>query len=127
MNFANNQLNQNLHQCEQIIQQLVNQTQQASQNYQQLLQQEQQNAQRLEELAHREQRAAQMIQTALHGHQTAIQQLQQVANLCRQIEQMAQVQFNSSITHANVNPYAQPANANFAQPIGMNTNYRSMQ
>ncbi|WP_372637675.1 hypothetical protein [Cohnella sp.] len=130
MNYANPQWSQSLHQCEQIVQQLIHQTQQASQNYQMLLQQEQQNAQRLEELAQREQRAAQMIQTALQGHQTAIQQLNQVSNLCRQIEQMAHLQFNASITQSSA---SQPMNQGFAQPMnsynspGSSANFRSMQ
>ncbi|PWW05111.1 hypothetical protein DFQ01_10594 [Paenibacillus cellulosilyticus] len=92
MQFNNQSFNQSLQQAEHLVQQLVQQTQQASQNYQQLLQQEQQNAQRLEELAQREQRAAQVIQTALQGHQTAIQQLNQIASLCRQVEQSIQSQ-----------------------------------
>lgn len=127
--FANNQIHQSLHQCEQIVQQLVNQTQQANQNYQLLLQQEQQNAQRLEELAQREQRAVQTIQTALQGHQTAIQQLQQVSQLCRQMEQTIQSQFNASISQTNQNPYVNPSfNQQYqGQPVGSNTSYRSMQ
>ncbi|CAM3760429.1 hypothetical protein COLU111180_07010 [Cohnella lubricantis] len=76
-----------IHQIEQMCQQMMSQTQQASANYQQMLQQEQQNAVRLEELAQREHKASQMIQTALHGHQTAIQQLQQMQQIARQIEQ----------------------------------------
>ncbi|MFC5406078.1 hypothetical protein [Cohnella soli] len=134
MNFgSNNHSNQSLQQCEQIIQQLVNQTQQASQNYQQLLQQEQQNAQRLEELAHREQKAAQMIQTALQGHQTVIQQLQQVSNLCRQIEHSAQMQFNAGYNQSNQNfaPHSaytqQQPNAFQNHNQNFNTGYRSMQ
>lgn len=78
-----------LHQCQNIIQQLINQTQQASQMYQQMLQQEQQNATRLEEIAQREQKASQMIQNVLQGHHTAVQQMQQVAQICRQLEQSA--------------------------------------
>jgi len=132
LNYANNQWSHSLHQCEQIVQQLVQQTQQASQNYQQLMQQEQQNAQRLEELAQREQKAAQMIQTALQGHQTVIQQLHQISNLCRQIEMSANTQFNTSIAHTNQqqNPthqnYGQSANL-YNTSTGMNSNYRPFQ
>ncbi|WP_240546257.1 hypothetical protein [Paenibacillus artemisiicola] len=112
MQFTNASWSQSLHQCEQIIQQLVNQTHQASQNYQMLLQQEQQNAQQLEQLAQREQRAAQIIQTALQGHQTAIQQLQHVAELCRQAEQLAMTQLGSQslqqpVQSFGMNPYPQ--------------------
>lgn len=85
--YQNPSISNQIHQCEQLIGQLINQTQQASQMYQQLLQQEQQNARTLEEIAQKEQRAAQMIQSALQGHQTAIQQMQQVSQICRQIEQ----------------------------------------
>lgn len=92
MQIDNNGMHQALQQCEQILQQLVNQTEQASQNYQMLLQQELQNAQQLHELAQREQRAAQIIQNALQGHHTAVQQLQHVSQICRQLEQTAQNQ-----------------------------------
>ncbi|MBN2983120.1 hypothetical protein JW799_18215 [Cohnella algarum] len=92
-----------LHQCQNIVQQLINQTQQATQMYQQMLQQEQQNAARLEELAQREQRAVQMIQTALHGHQTAIQQMNQVSQMCRQLEQSVQ-HINTQTFSSTVQP-----------------------
>jgi regulator of sigma D len=77
---------QQLHQCEQIMQQLVQQTQQGTAMYQQLLQQEQQNASSLENLVQRERNAAQMIQTAIQHHQQAVQQCQQVIQLCNQLE-----------------------------------------
>lgn len=135
MPFINNQVSQSLHQCEQLIQQLVQQTQQASHNYQMLLQQEQQNVQRLEELAQREQRAVQMIQTALQGHQTAIQQLQQVSSLCRQVEQMIQIQSNAAFSQTSQTAYnpvfsqAQSTSQGGYQASGIhaNTTYRSMQ
>lgn len=92
-------LSSQINQCEHLIQQLVNQTQQASQMYQQMQQQEQQNAARLEELAQREHKAVQMIQQALHGHQTAIQQLQQVSQICRQLEQSANIQYSQNAIH----------------------------
>ncbi|TGU67765.1 AMP-dependent synthetase and ligase, partial [Mesorhizobium sp. M00.F.Ca.ET.186.01.1.1] len=83
--FANNsQIAQQLAKCEQLIAQLIQQTQQASVQYQQLLQQEQKNAMALEQIAQREHQAAHMIQTALQGHDIAIQQMQQIANICRQ-------------------------------------------
>lgn len=75
-----------LQQCEQMIQQLMQQTAQATQKYQQLLQQEQQNVTRLEELAQRERQAVQIVQTALQGHQVAMQQMQQVTNICHQLQ-----------------------------------------
>lgn len=136
MQFANNGIQQALHQCEQIAHQLINQTQQASHNYQMLLQQEQQNAQRLEELAQREQRAAQTIQNALQGHQAVIQQLQQVSQICRQAEQLVLNQsFNANVPFAaNVQ---QQHNPTISQQPGMftaanagmnvNPNFRSIQ
>ncbi|TBL79111.1 hypothetical protein [Paenibacillus thalictri] len=130
MQFANIGVQQALHQCEQIAQQLINQTQQASQNYQMLLQQEQQNAQHLEELAQREQRAAQMIQTALQGHQMAIQQLQHVTQLCKQVEQSVQSQsFNSTAMPQQQYPMYSQQNGMFAganSGMNANSNYRSM-
>ena len=125
MQSGNNGIQQALQQCEQIVQQLINQTQQASHNYQMLLQQEQQNAQRLEELAQREHRAAQTIQVAMQGHQTAIQQLQHVTQLCRQVEQIAQSQQFNTASFAN----AQQHNPSFSQQGigGYNPNFRSMQ
>ncbi|MCA0755467.1 AMP-dependent synthetase and ligase [Paenibacillus sp. N4] len=87
-NANNSQLSS---QAEQLVQQLIHQTQQASMQYQQLLKQEQENAALLQQIAQREQQASQIIQTALHGHQTAIQQLQQISGLCHQME--------SSISH----------------------------
>lgn len=77
-------------QSEQIIQQLMTQTQQGTQNYQQLLQQEQEHAAKLQELSQHSNKAIQMIQQALQGHQTAMQQLQQVSQLIRQLEQIPQ-------------------------------------
>ncbi|MBH5316861.1 AMP-dependent synthetase and ligase [Paenibacillus sp. GSMTC-2017] len=82
--------NQQLAHADQLVQQLIQQTQQASTQYQQLLQQEQQNARTLEQLVHKEQQAVQIIQTALQGHQTAIQQLQQISALCNQATQTTQ-------------------------------------
>jgi len=82
-------VNEQLAHCQQLIGQLVQQTQQASAQYQQLLQQEQQNAMQLQQLAQREQQAAQIIQTALQGHQKAIQQLQHVSTICNQVAHSA--------------------------------------
>lgn len=88
--FSNSQsLSTQLAQCEQLIHQMVQQTQQASVKYQQLLLQEQRNAEQLEQLAQRERQAAHIIQTALQGHQTALQQLQQISNLCNQMASSA--------------------------------------
>jgi len=112
---AQNMSNQ-LHQCQNMIQQLMNQTQQSSQMYQQMLQQEQQNATRLEELAQREHKAAQMINNVLHGHQIAMQQMQQISSLCKQLEQTA-IQFQ----HTNQTQYQQPA----FQGQEFGTSYRS--
>jgi len=72
--------------CEQLLSQLIQQTQQSTQKYQQMLQQEQQNVAMLEQLAQRERQTVQIIQTALQGHQTALEQLQQASSLCRQLE-----------------------------------------
>ncbi|CAM4391972.1 AMP-dependent synthetase and ligase [Paenibacillus alkaliterrae] len=88
----NNQISQQLAHAEQLIQQMVHQTQQASGQYQQLLKQEQNNAVLLEQIAQREQQAVQIIQTALQGHQTAIQQLQQISGICNQMAHTASQQ-----------------------------------
>ena len=94
--FANpsfqGQVFQQVAQCQQLINDLIQQTHQSSATYQQMIQQEQQNAQRLEELAQRERQAVQMIQSVLQGHQTAIQRLQQAAQICSQLEQTWRVQ-----------------------------------
>lgn len=74
-----------LNQIENVVHQLIQQTQQASMQYQQLLKQEQENAAMLQQISQREQQAAHIIQTALQGHQTAIQQLNQITNFCNQI------------------------------------------
>ncbi|WP_225999721.1 hypothetical protein [Paenibacillus sp. BJ-4] len=102
---------QQLHQCEQIIQQLVQQTQQGTAMYQQLLQQEQQNASSLESLVQRERNAAQMIQTAIQDHQKAMQQYQQVIQLCSQLEntirsssQMTQPGFGDNYASRSMQP-----------------------
>lgn len=106
----NNQNAQQLAHAEQLIQQLVNQTQQASGQYQQLLNQELNNAKLLEQIAQREQQAAQIIQTALQGHQTALQQLQQISNICNQIS-------HAQTTNSQVHAYS---NMNNQQPFGVN-------
>lgn len=83
----NTNFSSQLNQCEQLVQQLIQQTSQASQVYEQLKQQEQQNAIQLEEIAAREKLAVQTIATALQGHQQAVDQMQQVVSICKQIEQ----------------------------------------
>ncbi|KJD45668.1 hypothetical protein [Paenibacillus terrae] len=102
---------QQLRQCEQIMQQLVQQTQQGTAMYQQLLQQEQQNASNLEDLVQRERNAAQMIQTAIQHHQQAVQQCQQVIQLCSQLEntirsssQMTQPGFGDNYASRSMQP-----------------------
>jgi uncharacterized membrane protein len=77
---------QQLRHCEQLLSQLIQQTQQSTRKYQQMLQQEQQNVATLEQLAQRERQAVQIIQTALQGHQTALDQLYQASAICRQLE-----------------------------------------
>ncbi|GKU78221.1 AMP-dependent synthetase and ligase [Paenibacillus sp. L3-i20] len=106
----NNQTSQQLAHAEQIIQQLVNQTQQASGQYQQLLNQELNNAKLLEQIAQREHQAAQIIQTALQGHQTALQQLQQISSICNQVS-------HSQTTNSQLHAYS---NTNSQQPPGPN-------
>ncbi|MEK4009036.1 hypothetical protein [Paenibacillus sp. FSL H3-0333] len=89
-----------IRECEQIVQQLMAQTQQGTQNYQQLLQQEQQDAAKLQELSQHNSKAIQMIQQALQGHQTAMQQLQQISQSVRSMEQFPQTSgFN---THTSI-------------------------
>ncbi|OBZ17716.1 AMP-dependent synthetase and ligase [Bacillus sp. FJAT-26390] len=108
--LPNNQISQQIAHAEQLIQQLVNQTQQASGQYQQLLNQELNNAKLLEQIAQREQQAAHIIQTALQGHQTALQQLQQISNICNQIS-------HEQTTNSQVNAYS---NMNNQQAFGVN-------
>jgi hypothetical protein len=84
--LINQSIQQQLSSCQNLMHQLIQQTQQASSVYQQMLQQEQQNAHLLQQLAQKEQLAAQNIQMALRGHQTAIQQMQQVSQICSQLE-----------------------------------------
>ncbi|KAF6562441.1 hypothetical protein G9G63_18255 [Paenibacillus sp. EKM202P] len=127
--FNNMAPQQQIHQCEQIIQQLVQQTQQGTAMYQQLLQQEQQNASSLESLMQRERNAAQMIQTAIQDHQKAMQQYQQVIQLCSQLEntirssnQMTQPGFGDNYASRSMQPSAfstgSHMNHNFPQHMG---------
>lgn len=104
-----NQAYQQLAHAEQLIQQLVNQTQQASVQYQQLLHQEKNNAVQLEQIAQREHQAASIIQTALQGHQTAIQQLQQINAICQQISRTASSSYNTNNIN-NIPVYSQSGN-----------------
>lgn len=92
-------------QIENIVQQLIQQTQQASAQYQQLLKQEQENAALLQQIAQREQQAAQIIQTALQGHHSAVQQMHNIQNLCNQITQSSMTQSSSYIQNQD-NGYA---------------------
>ncbi|WP_186580631.1 hypothetical protein [Aquibacillus kalidii] len=78
---------QQLNQCRQTVQQLINQTQQSSHQYRQMLHQEHSNIQMLQQILSHEQQAAQVIQNALKEHENAIQQCQQVLNICNQIQQ----------------------------------------
>ncbi|MEC0236812.1 hypothetical protein P4H71_21060 [Paenibacillus kribbensis] len=121
---------QQLHQCEQIMQQLVQQTQQGTAMYQQLLQQEQQNASSLESLVQRERNAAQMIQTAIQHHQQAMQQYQQVIQLCNQLEntirsssQMTQPGFGANYASRSMQPSSYGTGSqmgqSFPQHMGM--------
>lgn len=105
-----NPFSQQLAHAEQLIQQLVNQTQQASMQYQQLLNQEKNNALQLEQIAQREHQAASIIQNTLQGHQTAIQQLQQISGICHQISHSA-ASYNTNVmpaySQANIQPQSQ--------------------
>lgn len=100
-----NQGSQQLAQAEQLIQQLIHQTQQASMQYQQLLNQEKNNAVQLEQIAQREHQAASIIQSALQGHHTAIQHLQQINAICQQISHSASV--SASYNTSNIPVYSQ--------------------
>jgi dsDNA-specific endonuclease/ATPase MutS2 len=80
-----------IQQCEQMVQQLIQQTQQSTQMYRQMIQQEQQNSAQLEQLAQRERQAVQMLESAIQGHSTAMQMMQQVSSICRQLEQSVQM------------------------------------
>jgi len=104
--YQNQNLSNQINQCEQMLHQMMNQTQQASQTYQQLMQQEQQNVSRLEELAQREQKAAQTIQQALHGHEVAMQQMQQLVQMCKQLEHAVQQNNNQQFSSTQYSPYA---------------------
>jgi hypothetical protein len=112
--MINQSIQQQLSSCQNLMHQLIQQTQQASGMYEQLLQQEQQNAHMLQQLAQKEQLAAQNIQTALRGHQTAIQQMQQVSHICGQIEDTLtqtmisnQAAYGSTVTGAYPGQYRQ--------------------
>ncbi len=89
---------QQINQCRQIVQHLIQQTQQSSQQYRQMLQQEQHNIQMLQQILAHEQQAAQTIQLALNGHDAAIQQCQQVANMCNQLQQ--ELTGQSTVSHS---------------------------
>lgn len=113
---------QQLRQCEQIMQQLVQQTQQGTTMYQQLLQQEQQNASSLENLVQRERNAAQMIQHAIQHHQQAIQQYHQVIQLCSQLEnsirsssQMTQPGFGDNYASRSIQPSSYGTGSHMSQ------------
>src|SRR3954465_8871338 len=75
-----------IHQCRQLAQQLIQQTQQANHQYQQMLQNEQQNTQMLEQMMQKERMAVQTIQQSLQGHELAIQRCQEVIAQCNQLE-----------------------------------------
>ncbi|MDP1512632.1 hypothetical protein L8C07_21945 [Paenibacillus sp. CMAA1739] len=128
--FNNMAPQQQIHQCEQIIQQLAQQTQQGTAMYQQLLQQEQQNASSLESLMQRERNAAQMIQTAIQDHQKAMQQYQQVIQLCNQLEntirsssQMTQPGFGDNYASRSMQPstFGAGSHMNHSYPQHMGT------
>jgi len=104
--YQNQNLSNQINQCEQMLHQLMNQTQLASQTYQQLMQQEQQNANLLEELAQREKQAVQTIEQALHGHEVAMQQMQQMVQICKQLEHAVQQNNNVQFSSTQYSPYA---------------------
>jgi hypothetical protein len=86
------QIAQQITQCQQMISQLIAQTQHGSALYQQMKQQELQNAQQLQQLAQREQQAAQMLEQALQSHGQALQQMHQCLQICTQLERIVQQQ-----------------------------------
>jgi paraquat-inducible protein B len=95
---------QQINECRQLAQQLINQTQQGSQQYHQMLQQEQQNAQMLEQLVQRERLAAQNIQRSLEQHDLAIRKCQEVINVCNQLQQAISGQLGIHQTFSQPNP-----------------------
>ncbi|NQX47319.1 hypothetical protein HQN87_18465 [Paenibacillus tritici] len=108
-----------IRECEQIIQQLMAQTQQGTQLYQQMLQQEQQDAAKLQELSQHNNKAIQMIQQAMQGHQTAMQQMQQILQTVKSLEQFPQTTgFNTSDMH-RMNPEHQSFGTGIQSSTGM--------
>ncbi|MBY8911949.1 hypothetical protein KY305_04130 [Bacillus sp. YC2] len=101
--YSGNQLNQ----CRQTAQQLIQQTQQSSNQYKQMLQQEQQNIQILQQVLNHEQHAVHTIQQALQGHEMAIQKCQQIVNMCNQLQHEVSGQMSSSMMNSNVSSFPQ--------------------
>lgn len=107
MMYQNQYSGNQLQQCRQTAQQLIQQTQQSSQQYKQMLQQEQQNIQMLQQMLNHEQHAVHTIQQTLQGHEMAIQKCQQIVNVCNQLQQEVSGHLTSPMTNANVSSFPQ--------------------
>lgn len=90
------QVNQLASQCDQMIRQMVTQTNQNTRTYQQIAQTEEQNARELERLVQREHQTAQTIQNIIRSHEQSIQQLNQLQSLVGQISQTASIISNQN-------------------------------
>ncbi|MCT8138103.1 hypothetical protein H1D32_10260 [Anaerobacillus sp. CMMVII] len=116
---------QEINECRQYAQQLIQQTQQGSQQYQQMLQQEQQNVQMLEQMIQRERQAVQYIQHSLQGHEQAIRQCQQIIQTCNHLENELRSQTSSMVNYGQTSAITyQPIQQQHHQQM---TNQTSMQ
>ncbi|QDF50661.1 YxeD [Bacillus velezensis] len=107
MMYQNQYSGNQLQQCRQTAQQLIQQTQQSSQQYKQMLQQEQQNIQMLQQMLNHEQHAVHTIQQALQGHELAIHKCQQIVNVCNQLQQEVSGHMPAPMANANVSSFPQ--------------------
>jgi len=120
------QMNQLVSQCDQMIRQMVTQTNQNTRTYQQIAQTEEQNARELERLVQREHQTAQTIQNIIRSHEQAIQQLNQLQTLVNQISHSASMisqqnlqmvsQISQQTPYAAQTQYGQPAAGQYNQP-----------
>ena len=74
-----------MHECEQMVQLLIQQTTHSYKVYEELRQQEQRNSMQLQELISNEKQAIHAIHTALQSHQQAVAEMQQVVEMYKQI------------------------------------------
>jgi len=120
------QMNQLVSQCDQMIRQMVNQTNQNTRTYQQMAQTEEQNARELERLVQREHQTAQTIQNMIRTHEQTIQQLNQLQSLVSQISHSASMisqqnmqmvsQISQQTPYTASIQYGQPSASQYNQP-----------